>query len=152
MTYRRSPSNEPSEQRNVVPQLSYPALDLRRRQGAREGSLRWPALSLCLLSAACATSGNVPGLHQAAVPHVDVGVILSMRAVSRYPTQAPQLTAFRGDSGAAKEPGGAALTEFIVRADDGATLSIVQPNDLKFRAGDRVVIMHAAQTHLAPSS
>jgi outer membrane lipoprotein SlyB len=45
--------------------------------------------------------------------------------------------------------GGEPLAEFIVRADDGATLSIVQANDQGFRMGDRVVIVRAAQTRLA---
>jgi outer membrane lipoprotein SlyB len=32
------------------------------------------------------------------------------------------------------------LAEFIVRVDDGATLSIVQPNDAGLRVGERVVL------------
>ena len=42
-----------------------------------------------------------------------------------------------------------ALMEFIVRADDGATLSIVQPNGPGLHAGDRVLIERDSNTHLA---
>jgi outer membrane lipoprotein SlyB len=41
------------------------------------------------------------------------------------------------------------LIEIIVRADDGATLSIVQTNDPGFRKGDRVIILRDDQTRLA---
>ncbi len=42
------------------------------------------------------------------------------------------------------------LFEFIVRADDGATLSIVQANTASFRTGDRVVILRDDTARLAP--
>jgi hypothetical protein len=41
------------------------------------------------------------------------------------------------------------LTEFIVRADDGATLSIVQSNRLDLHTGERVVIRYAPAVQLA---
>ena len=41
------------------------------------------------------------------------------------------------------------LMEFIVRADDGATLSIVQTNEPGFRKGDRVIILRDDRTRLA---
>ena len=42
----------------------------------------------------------------------------------------------------------APITEFIVRADDGATLSIVQSNKLDLRTGDRVVIRYEPTVQL----
>jgi outer membrane lipoprotein SlyB len=43
----------------------------------------------------------------------------------------------------------APLTEFIVRTDDGSTLSIVQANALGLHTGDRVVIQRDNGAHLA---
>jgi hypothetical protein len=43
----------------------------------------------------------------------------------------------------------APLTEFIVRTDDGATLSVVQANTIGLHPGDRVVILRDASTRLA---
>jgi hypothetical protein len=110
----------------------------------------WPIAIVCLLLTACAQ-----GTHVTAMPSVartGAGTILSMRMVSGYSTQEPQLTAFRVSSGATGVANATSRVEFIVRADDGTTLSIVQPNDRGFRAGDRVVILHENETRLAPPS
>ena len=74
-----------------------------------------------------------------------------MRAVIASEGSAPWRAALL----AAASTGGSAtdrtapLTEFIVRADDGATLSIVQANQLNLRAGDRVVIRYQPTAQLA---
>ena len=47
------------------------------------------------------------------------------------------------------DDGSRSLVEFIVRVDDGATLSIVQTNEPGFRTGDRVVILRDDRTRLA---
>ena len=125
---------------------------LHRDHATWEGSLRWPTLTLCLICAACGAANNVPRMNQPAAPRADTGVILSMRTVSGYSMQEPWLAAFRANAGATSVPADTSLVEFIVRTDDGSTLSIVQPNVLKFRAGDRVVILHENETHLVPSS
>jgi hypothetical protein len=44
---------------------------------------------------------------------------------------------------------GGPRTEIIVGTDDGATLSIVEPNDIHFRAGDRVIILPGGHVRLA---
>ena len=79
------------------------------------------------------------------------GTILSMRAVSTStgsaPWRAALLAAASGSSGGSDPP--APLTEFIVRADDGATLSIVQSNKLDLHTGDRVVIRYEPTVQLA---
>jgi len=41
--------------------------------------------------------------------------------------------------------------EFIIREDDGRTLSVVQRNTDGFRPGQRVALVHGAQTRLAPA-
>lgn len=52
---------------------------------------------------------------------------------------------FAGDEGA----GQGAMVEFIVRTDEGATLSIVQDNGAGLHAGDRVVVLRGGRTRLA---
>lgn len=41
--------------------------------------------------------------------------------------------------------------EFIVRTDDGATLSIVQPSQPGLRAGSRVIVLFGETARLAPA-
>ena len=77
------------------------------------------------------------------------GTIVAMRqAVSASASLQPLRVALAGDS-AVDEAGTTELVEFIVRADDGATLSIVQVNDLGLHAGDHVLIRRGQQTRLA---
>jgi outer membrane lipoprotein SlyB len=42
--------------------------------------------------------------------------------------------------------------EFIIRQDDGSTVSVVQTNEDGFRPGDRVVLTRGARTHIAHAS
>ncbi|MGC1408206.1 MAG: hypothetical protein WA864_04565 [Acetobacteraceae bacterium] len=79
---------------------------------------------------------------------VSTGKILSMRGVAAHASQDP-LRAAMLTTGASPSDGSGSLVEFIVRTDDGATLSIVQTNEPGFRTGDRVVIMRDDLTHLA---
>ncbi len=79
---------------------------------------------------------------------VSTGTILSMRAVAARASQDPLRSAML-PAGASPNYGVRSLMEFIVRTDDGATLSIVQTNEPGFRTGDRVVIMRDDLTHLA---
>jgi outer membrane lipoprotein SlyB len=78
---------------------------------------------------------------------VSTGTILSMRAVAARASQDP-LRAAMLTTGASPNDSSRSV-EFIVRTDDGATLSIVQTNEPGFRTGDRVVIMRDDLTHLA---
>jgi outer membrane lipoprotein SlyB len=76
------------------------------------------------------------------------GTILSVRAVERRSAETPLRAVLLEGSGgpdSRQRP----LAEFIVRADDGATLSIVQPDEPGFRAGDRVIIRQDGYTRLA---
>ncbi len=41
-------------------------------------------------------------------------------------------------------------TEFIIREDNGRTISVVQSNELRLQPGQRVMIIHGAETQLAP--
>jgi hypothetical protein len=79
---------------------------------------------------------------------VGAGVILSMRTVDLRSGIDPVRAAL-GVDGSGQDDGNRSLVEFIVRSDDGATLSIVQTNQPGFRKGDRVVILRDGRTRLA---
>jgi outer membrane lipoprotein SlyB len=59
------------------------------------------------------------------------------------------LLADTGGATAAVNDGNSHLTEFIVGIDDGSTISVVQTNELGFRPGDRVSVLHDGHTHIA---
>ena len=80
------------------------------------------------------------------------GTILSLRAVAVRSDRDPWGIALLADaSGAATgvADGSSQLTEFIVRIDGGSTISVVQSNELGFRPGDRVTVLHDGHTHIA---
>lgn len=99
---------------------------------------------------------GVAGCAPASPPRVAVqpapagreGTILSMRTVTARASEQPLQAALLAD-GVGSADARQSLVEFIVRADDGATLSIVQANDAGFHAGDRVVILRGETVHLA---
>ncbi len=112
------------------------------------GFLALVVLAGCARPAPLATTNPSPAPQSAPF---SAGTILSMRAVSTStgsaPWRAALLAAASGSSGGSDSP--APLTEFIVRADDGATLSIVQSNKLDLHTGDRVVIRFEPTVQLA---
>jgi outer membrane lipoprotein SlyB len=71
-----------------------------------------------------------------------------MRAVGPRGSAEPLRAALLADAGG-HDDGNRSLVEFIVRVDDGATLSIVQTNEPDFRKGDRVIILRDDRTRLA---
>jgi len=89
-----------------------------------------------------------PSTPPAASAQAGTGTILSLRAVAPSIEQAPLRAALLVEAGGDRT-GSRQFVEFIVRADDGATLSIVQENEPDFRAGDRVIILRGGQTRLA---
>ena len=106
------------------------------------------------LLALIAVAGCAPPITRAP-PAVDTpaaslsaGTILSMRTFTAPAGQEPWRALLLADAGA-DDGGKRQQVEFIVRADDGATLSIVQPNESDFRAGDRVIILRGARKRLA---
>jgi hypothetical protein len=129
-------------------------------RGRRE-AVKSRILCCCLIalagSAGCSASNSPSPGAAAPVAHVASGKggrILSMRPVTLRTGQDTWRAVLLADTGAANaaEPGNTALTEFIVRSDDGATLSIVQANTPGFRPGDRVTILQGENTRLAPPS
>ena len=117
-------------------------------------------LCCCLIalagSAGCSASNSTTAGQTAPVAHPATGQggrILSMRPVTLRTGQDNWRAVLLADTGAANAPEpGNTLTEFIVRSDNGATLSIVQANTPGFRPGDRVTILQGENTSLAPPS
>jgi outer membrane lipoprotein SlyB len=105
-----------------------------------------PTLIVLAAITGCAPAGPPKVAVQPA--SVSTGTILSMRAVYSYGDQAPLRAVLLSD-GAQPTDRNSPLVEFIVRADDGATLSIVQVNADGFHTGERVIIVHGDYTHLA---
>ena len=116
----------------------------------RPGFLALVVLAGCARPASLATN---PSPARPSTPF-SAGTILSMRAIDASagsaPWRAALLAAASGGSGGGAPP--APLTEFIVRADDGATLSIVQSNKLDLHTGERVVIRYEPTVQLARPS
>ena len=100
---------------------------------------------LVLLVAACTNAGTQQNAGAAHPASVAQGTILSVHAVPAAARLAvwPLLG---GDTSPAASD--ASMAEFILREDDGATISIVQDNGLGLRAGDRVAIVHGERAHL----
>ena len=121
------------------------------RQATKARTLRLAIYLLCLTTlagiAGCAPrepaeAGGATGIGRAWAQFCRCARWTSHSAID------PMRAALLADGSA---PGDAdrSLVEFIVRADDGATLSIVQSNEAGFRTGDRVIILRDDRTRLA---
>jgi len=117
----------------------------------RKSAFAW--LALCANSVAGCAAQN-PAAHGAALPapHSVPGTILSLRNVPAGRNQDSWRAALLADATATSTRDDAPLTEFIVRTDNGAMISIVQPNLAAFHQGDRVTIQQDNRTRLLPSS
>jgi outer membrane lipoprotein SlyB len=103
--------------------------------------------------AGCAPGGPIAPASKITNPLAATrnGTILSMRAVAAPAGQESWRKLLIGNDGMqrASDSNAAPLMEFIVRTDDGTTLSIVQANALGLHPGDRVVILRDTGAHLA---
>jgi outer membrane lipoprotein SlyB len=106
--------------------------------------MRTCILALILLLAGCASS-TAP---QPAAPTAarSTGTIVSVRAVPPRSVDTPQVLVVETGR---REEASLPMAEFIVRTDDGTTLSIVQEVQSDLHAGDRVMILRDHQTRLA---
>jgi hypothetical protein len=122
--------------------------------GAMRRSALYAGLFVLVGMTGCAQT-NHPAVSTQAPPTAvpgSAGTILWMRSVAEPSGSAPwrtALLAIAAKTSAADGGEAAPLVEFIVRADDGAILSVVQGNDVGLRPGDRVVILYEGSTHLA---
>ena len=117
----------------------------------RKSALIWLA-AYGVAVTGCAKPSEVGHTAAAPVTNSLAGTILTLRTVAARGSQEPWRAALMSDATTSTAPDTAPLTEFIVRADNGATLSIVQRNEPPFHQGDRVVILQDTRTHLLPSS
>jgi outer membrane lipoprotein SlyB len=117
----------------------------------RKSALIWLA-AYGVAVTGCAKQSEVGHTAAAPVTNSLTGTILTLRTVAGRGGQEPWRAALLADATASTVPDAAPLTEFIVRADNGATLSIVQRNEPSFHQGDRVIILQDTRTHLLPSS
>lgn len=100
---------------------------------------------LVLLAAACTNTEAQQNAAAVHAPSAAQGTILSVHAVPAS-ARAAVWRLLSGD--AAPTAPGASLAEFIVREDDGTTISIVQDNGLGLHAGDRVGIVRGERARL----
>ena len=128
-------------------------------RGAKLHLLRMIVALFAMASAAGCTATTTPAaVSPGSASHAVVakgGTILSMRSVNAQSDTASwraALLAGAGGSGGAARGGESTLVEFIVRTDDGSTLSVVQANEAGFHSGDRVIILRNDQTRLARPS
>jgi outer membrane lipoprotein SlyB len=122
--------------------------------GAMRRSALYAGLFVLVGMTGCAPT-NQPAVRTQAPPTSvpgSAGTIVWMRSVAE-PSGSEgwrtALLAVAAKTNAADGGEAAPLVEFIVRADDGAILSVVQGNDVGLRPGDRVVILYEGSTHLA---
>lgn len=101
---------------------------------------------LVLLLTACTNTGMQKNAGPAHAASVARGTILSVHPVPATARLAVWHL-LSGDAAPAATAG-ATLAEFIVREDDGTTISIVQDNGLGLHAGDRVDIVQGERPHL----
>lgn len=114
------------------------------------GRLAAVALPFAVASCAAVPSAPAPGAQAAAV---GAATVLAVRPIAAIATEdaagwRAALLSGAGESGGPAPAG--SLAEFIVRVDDGATLSIVQANDAGLRVGERVVLARPSATTGSP--
>jgi outer membrane lipoprotein SlyB len=99
------------------------------------------------------TNAAAPATATEHVAPAGAGTILSLRVVAARSDSDPWRVALLADAGGATASLGdgsaGQITEFIVRIDGGSTISVVQTNELGFRVGDRVIVLHDGHTRLA---
>ena len=104
-----------------------------------------PICASLLLLAGCAASRPKPvALTAPANANVSYGTIL----VARRAEAAPGILAAVGEVPGADDP----VMEFIVREDDGQVVSVVEPGGSGLAPGERVMIVHGAETRLAAAT
>ena len=111
------------------------------------------ALAIMLGLAACVPDRQAPVTPIAAsIAASRYGVIIAMRQpFADNAVRDSILGAIGGAKAAgAGSPGaGAGAVEFIIRDDAGQTLSVVQPDTMHFRTGERVVLAGGEHTRIA---
>lgn len=104
-----------------------------------------PICASLLILAGCAAPRPKPvAVLAPANGNVGYGTILVVRRAEA----APGILAAIGEVPGADDP----AMEFIVREDDGQVVSVVEPGGSKLTPGERVLILHGAETRLAAAT
>lgn len=112
---------------------------------------RPPALAAILLGISLSgCTPPPPAAQPAPAAGVSYGVIAAARAAGARPADArANVLRAVGFQAAGSGSGAAGAVEFIVRSDDGGTVSVMQYNQESLRPGDRVVIARFPRTRIA---
>lgn len=115
------------------------------------------AVAALLCVAACAppaatTAASAPGYsgnETEPAAHVSYGVIVAMRRIGGTGTTTGAiLGAVGGGLAGGAPPDSATAFEFIIRQDNGQTVSVVQTNEEGLRPGERVALSMGTRTRL----
>lgn len=109
--------------------------------------LRSTSFCALLLLAGCATQTKSPVSNAQAPPPAGMpGTILAMRPVPAEPPEPTRvlLSSLGGQNAQADS----AVYEFIIRTENGTTMSIVQPLTNGLHPGERVSILRGAETRI----
>ena len=111
-----------------------------------------PLVFLAVLGTASCATPSPPVAAIPATPPPNHGVIVSMRPIADSAPAGPDMRATIlgavGHADAARASLLHAAYEFIIREDDGRTLTVVQTNEAQLRPGDRIALSLAARTRL----
>jgi len=102
-----------------------------------------PICAFLLVLAGCAAPRPKP-VAVVTPANASYGTIL----VARRAEAAPGILAAVGEVPGADDP----VMEFIVREDDGQVVSVVEPGGSGLAPGERVMIVHGAETRLAAAT
>lgn len=111
------------------------------RTGLRDAAAVW---AVAAVLAACAPRQDAAVSSRVAAPAAPVAMIVSVRATAAGLARGTILGALGGAGPAAA----AACCEFILRAEDGRTWSVVQGNPDGLRVGERVALVADRRTRL----
>ncbi len=110
--------------------------------------MRGAILPALLLLSGCAGQAPPPAVALAASSAAVRGVVVEERPALTGGAAAAILAALRVPAAADQPVAAAQDVEFIVRTDDGRTLSVVQPNRAALRAGEPVILLQDGHTSL----
>lgn len=117
---------------------------------------QFAAALAALLGLAACTGANPAAVAPAAVSRAPVrpaaGVIVSARPVAAARAGGVEGSILGAVGAPAAGGAGAAACEFIVREDDGRTLSVVQAPAAGLQPGRRVVVSAGVRTRLMPAA
>jgi outer membrane lipoprotein SlyB len=110
-------------------------------------------LAILLGLAACAPTRPGIAISEGSTETARYGVIVAMRPQAGTDNEMrDRILGAIGDGGqAARGIGSAASVEFIIRGDDGQTISVVQSDEAHFHPGERVILAGGEHSRIVPA-